>query len=46
MKTKKLYTEPEMRTIVMLMPTALLAGSGADAGVSPSGTNWGEEIED
>ena len=46
MKTKKLYTEPEMRTIVMLMPTALLAGSGADGGVNPSGTNWGEEIED
>ncbi len=43
MKTKKLYTEPEMRTIVMVMPIALLAGSGATGGVDPSGENWTDD---
>ena len=27
METKKVYMQPEMRTVVMAMPSALLAGS-------------------
>lgn len=37
MKTKKLYMEPEMKTVVLAMPSTLLAGSGADLN-TPTGT--------
>ena len=40
MKTKKAYMEPEMKTVVMSMPMALMAGSGENAGVGPSGEDW------
>ena len=43
MKTKKLYMEPEMKTVVMVMPTALLAGSGANSGTNPSGQDWEDD---
>ena len=43
MNTKKSYIEPEMKTVVMVMPTTLLAGSNTNAGVDPSGQDWGEE---
>ena len=43
MNTKKLYIEPEMKTVVLVMPTALLAGSNPIAGVDPSGEDWGNE---
>lgn len=43
MKTKRLYMEPEMKTVVMNMPTALLAGSGADSGTNPSGQDWDDD---
>ena len=51
MNTKKEYMQPEMKTVVMTMPSALLAGSGAASGlITPTGTNWGgendNEIED
>ncbi len=47
MKAKKIYMQPEMKTVVMAMPSALLAGSGAQSGlITPTGTDWGEEIED
>lgn len=40
MNTKKAYIEPEMNTVVLAMPSALLAGSGANAGVTPTGDDW------
>ena len=43
MNTKNSYIEPEMKTVVMVMPTALLAGSNPNAGVDPSGQDWGDE---
>ena len=43
MNTKKSYIVPEMKTVVMVMPTALLAGSNPNAGVDPSGQDWGDE---
>ena len=43
MKTKKLYIEPEMKTVVLVMPAALLAGSGADASTIPTGDDWIDE---
>lgn len=43
MNTKKSYIEPEMKTVVMVMPTALLAGSNTNSGVDPSGQDWGDE---
>ncbi len=44
MKTKKEYMQPEMKTVEMTMPSALLAGSGANSGlITPTGTDWGEE---
>lgn len=51
MKAKKIYMQPEMKTVEMTMPSALLAGSGLQSGlITPTGTNWdGEEdsqIED
>ena len=46
MKTKKVYMQPEMKTIVLSMPFALLTGSGTDAGLNPGGTAWGDETED
>ena len=41
MNTKKSYIVPEMKTVVMVMPTALLAGSNPNA--DPSGQDWGDE---
>ena len=47
MKTKKVYMQPEMKTVELAMPSALLAGSGANSGlITPTGTGWNEEIED
>lgn len=43
MNTKKSYIEPEMKTVVLVMPTALLAGSNPNSGVDPSGQDWGDE---
>ena len=43
MNTKKVYMEPEMKTVVMVMPTALLAGSGANSGTNPSGQDWEDD---
>ena len=43
MNTKKSYIQPEMKTVVMVMPTALLAGSNTNSGVDPSGQDWGDE---
>ena len=37
MKTKNIYMQPEMKTVVMAMPSALLAGSGAGL-ITPTGT--------
>ena len=37
MKTKKQYMEPEMKTVVLTMPSALLAGSGAGL-ITPTGS--------
>jgi hypothetical protein len=45
MKTKKFYIQPEMKTVVMAMPSALLAGSGAGLLTptdGPTGDDWGE----
>jgi len=33
MKTKKQYMQPEMNTVELAMPSALLAGSGAQSGL-------------
>ncbi len=38
MKTKKQYMQPEMKTVVVAMPSALLAGSGAGLITPTSGT--------
>ena len=38
MKTKKQYMEPEMKTVELAMPSALLAGSGAGLITPTSGT--------
>ena len=48
MKTKKVYMQPEMKTVVMTMPSALLAGSGEPSGLlAPGGTDWlGEGAND
>ena len=51
METKKVYMQPEMKTVELTMPSALLAGSGASlitptSGIGASGSSWGEEIED
>ena len=44
MKTKKEYTQPEMKTVVMAMPSALLAGSGEQSGlITPTGQDWTDE---
>ena len=45
MKTKKEYMQPEMKIVVISMPSALLAGSGAGLITptdGPSGEDWGE----
>ena len=44
MKTKKEYIQPEMKTVVMAMPSALLAGSGEQSGlITPTGQDWTDE---
>lgn len=45
MKAKKLYMQPEMKTVVMAMPSALLAGSGADL-ITPTSGVTGDEWTD
>ena len=46
MKTKKIYMEPEMKTVVVSMPTALLAGSGGGL-ITPTDNNIsGQDWED
>ncbi len=40
MKAKKIYMQPEMKTVVMAMPSALLAGSGM---ITPGGQDWEDE---
>ena len=46
MKTKKQYMEPEMKTVELAMPSALLAGSGASL-ITPTsgieGDDWVDE---
>jgi len=49
MKTKKVYMEPEMKTVELAMPSALLAGSGAGL-ITPTdstpvigGDDWTDE---
>ncbi len=46
MKTKKEYMQPEMKTVELAMPSALLAGSGANL-ITPtsgvSGEDWEED---
>ena len=48
MKTKKVYMQPEMKTVELAMPSALLAGSGNQSGLlAPGGTDWlGEGADD
>ncbi len=47
METKKVYIQPEMKTVELTMPSALLAGSGLQSGlITPTGQDWSEEIED
>ncbi len=47
MKTKKEYMQPEMKTVELAMPSALLAGSGQQSGlITPTGQDWSDEIED
>ena len=46
MKTKKVYLEPEIKIVEVKISTALMAGSGTDAGLNPGGNTWGDEIED
>ena len=43
MKAKKLYMQPEMKTVVMAMPSALLAGSGDPAMITPTGQDWEDD---
>ncbi len=48
MKTKKVYMQPEMNTVVLAMPAALLAGSGASlitptSGIGASGEDWEDD---
>ena len=43
MNTKKAYVEPEMKIVVLAMPAALLAGSGADTSTTPTGDDWYDE---
>jgi hypothetical protein len=49
MKTKKQYMQPEMKTVELAMPSALLAGSGAGL-ITPTdstpiigGEDWEED---
>ena len=37
MNTKKVYMQPEMKTVELMMPSALLAGSGAGL-ITPTGS--------
>ena len=48
MKTKKVYMQPEMKTVVLAMPSTLLAGSGAGLISPTSGTQviGGEDWDD
>ena len=45
MKTKKQYMQPEMKTVELAMPSALLAGSGADL-ITPTSGVTGDEWTD
>ena len=41
MNTKKEYMQPEMKTVELTMPSALLAGSGNQSGlITPTGESW------
>jgi len=44
MKTKKEYMQPEMKTVELAMPSALLAGSGAGL-ITPVPTSPGTGVE-
>ena len=43
MKTMKEYKKPEIKTFVVNMPTALMAGS--QTGVNPSGDDWDDNTD-
>ena len=44
MKAKKQYMQPEMKTVVMAMPSSLLAGSGEQSGLlTPTGDSWEDD---
>ena len=43
MKTKKVYMEPEIKIVDVKISSALMAGSGQDSGVNPSGEDWTDE---
>jgi hypothetical protein len=45
MNTKKQYMEPEMKTVELTMPSALLAGSGASL-ISPTSGITGDGWDD
>ena len=45
MNTKKQYMEPEMKTVELAMPSALLAGSGANL-ITPTSGITGEDWVD
>ena len=44
METKKVYMQPEMKTVELTMPSALLVGSGAGL-ITPVTTGTGTGIE-
>jgi len=43
MKTKKVYMEPEIKIVDVKISFALMAGSGNQSGVDPSGQDWTDE---
>ena len=45
MKTKNIYMQPEMKTVELAMPSALLAGSGAGL-ITPTGGVTGDSWDD